>query len=529
MNYVSDNHLLQAKAFAWEFWANGWKGQLLGLVGTIGFASLVYAAIGGASEVQFQGTQAGAAMHFGFYWAALICIGAPIALAWGRPRRRFSLPASNVLIVACPMVCSTATMFVLYAATAVALNTIFDAGWPILGPGLLAALLIAWLQAVLWSTSNSLGLQATCCLLSFVAVLVGISRWELTADLTEGYFLAEFNMSGLIAFIISAIIAMSVGIIGFGRTRRGDEIDVQCIVDWFGRLWPRAARPRPFSSPATAQFWAEWTERGYVMPAGVVLFAIVVLSIVSFAPVADVTELVGGTSALLFMPAVVVGLYIGSRSETGEFGNFGGTRPLGDQQFARVILANYSASLFSSAVLWFAFLSAVLVIIACRGSLAPLEELTEPTGPLGLACIAILSLGALWGVMGLTVSVVVASRTVGKILTPLLLLAIALTIVVPRLALSPATRDAVLRVSFNAFLVAAVASTIAAFAFGVKKRLVSLATIALAIVIVGAMAFAAYQLKPIGGVTFLPIFGMCCLTPLPLATLPLAVWWNRHR
>ena len=83
MNLIQGNNIRQATALAWEFWARGWRGQLLGLAGAVGFASLLYGSISNVSDIAFRGTEAGASMHFGFYWVALIFLGSPILAAWG--------------------------------------------------------------------------------------------------------------------------------------------------------------------------------------------------------------------------------------------------------------------------------------------------------------------------------------------------------------------------------------------------------------------------------------------------------------
>ena len=65
------------------------------------------------------------------------------------------------------MACCMLTMFVQYAIVTAIVNKQFSVEWPIVGPGLLAAVLIAWCHAVFWATSNSLPLRLIVLLLSF--------------------------------------------------------------------------------------------------------------------------------------------------------------------------------------------------------------------------------------------------------------------------------------------------------------------------------------------------------------------------
>ena len=127
-------------------------------------------------------TEVGKLLQFSFYWMVVLLVGAPVLAALGKPARRYTLPAPSILLVAVPMLCGMLTVFAEYAGVALSLNAVFDAGWPILVPGLLATVLIAWCQAVLWSTSNSEGLQALTCLGSSVPLLYGIKRWAPVYD-----------------------------------------------------------------------------------------------------------------------------------------------------------------------------------------------------------------------------------------------------------------------------------------------------------------------------------------------------------
>jgi hypothetical protein len=243
----------------------------------VGFASLLYGLIALESDISFRGTQVGTSMHFGFFWVTLFFLGAPILAAWEAPQRRYTLPTSSFVIVACPMVCSMVSMFVLYAMAATTLNVLYDAGWPIWGPGLVAALSVAWLQAILWSTANSQGLQLVSSLVSFGVLLFGVMQFASPGRPASGWFHEGIATSHVLVFILAALVCVGVGTVGFANLRRGSGLDVNRIVDWAGRLLPKGARATPFASPTSAQFWLEWTERGYTMPVGTVLIGVAVL------------------------------------------------------------------------------------------------------------------------------------------------------------------------------------------------------------------------------------------------------------
>ena len=236
-------------ALVWEFWAHAWRGQLLGLAGVLGLASLIYGTFSLQADISFDGTEVGTAMHFGLFWVALVVFGAPIFVAWGSPNRRYTLPASSFMIVACPMVCSMVSMFVLYALAATALNLFFNAGWPISGPGLVAALMVAWLQAILWSTSNSPGLQLVSSLAGFAVALFGVMQFAVPGRRASGWYHEGIDLSHLLMFSLASLACVVVGTLGFANLRSGGGFDVDRIVDWAKRLLPKIARTRPSNRP----------------------------------------------------------------------------------------------------------------------------------------------------------------------------------------------------------------------------------------------------------------------------------------
>ena len=280
MNHIQSNDMRQIQALAWEFWARGWRGQLLGFAGVIGFASLLYGTFSQTTDVSFRGTEAGKMLHFGFYSVTLVILGAPILAAWGVPQRRYTLPTSSFVIVAGPMICSMVSMFVLYALAATTLNMLYDTGWPIWGPGLVAALSIAWLHTFYWSMVNSRGFQLaslTSCLMvlaSWGVLLFGAIKFASLGGPATVWFHEGVNASHVLMFSLASIFFVGVGTAGCTSLRCGSGFEVHRIVDWARRLIPKSARAKPFSSLFAAQFWLEWRERGYVMPVNTLLLAV---------------------------------------------------------------------------------------------------------------------------------------------------------------------------------------------------------------------------------------------------------------
>ncbi|HEV3136643.1 MAG TPA: hypothetical protein VGZ26_02045, partial [Pirellulales bacterium] len=97
-----------AIALVWEFWARGWRAILMAQAGWIAFLCLIYGSTSWEG-VTFRDTDAGRAMQFGFYWVTLVLIGISVLTALGNPVRRYTLPASSLVLVGFPMACAMGT------------------------------------------------------------------------------------------------------------------------------------------------------------------------------------------------------------------------------------------------------------------------------------------------------------------------------------------------------------------------------------------------------------------------------------
>jgi hypothetical protein len=515
------NAMQIAIALVWEFWARGWRAILGAQTGAVAFMCLIFGTTA-AEGVIFRATDAGRAMQFGFYWFTLIVIGSSVLTALGNPVRRYTLPASSLMLVGWPMACGMVTTFVLYASTAVILNTVFDAGWTVVGPGLQAAFLFALFQAILWSTSGSLFFQGLACLGSFWIVVVVAAR-------TRMRMLEDFNALQLLLFVLATIVCLSVGTVGFARRRRGSAFEWEQFVGWLNwRRWS-ATRSAAFRSPASAQFWLEFSDRGYSLPVGTSLIGIVVLSVAVFWPPPDPRAFVEGISFCLAALACVVGIFLGLRSEHGEFGNFNGSRPLTDSQIATAVLKSATFGLISAAVIWTAVVTATLWILGERVESWPVLQKNWQLASAEL--ISKMAIGAVtvWSAVGLVTSACLAGKRV-MAATFFLPLGLALVgIVTPKYVIPVEIRGWFMQWYFDSCLGLAVLLGLATFVASSTLRLISWQTLFLAAGIAALTIVAAQFL--LGWEKSLPLEVICgcCMLPVPLAAAPLAVWWNRHR
>jgi hypothetical protein len=297
-----------------------------------------------------------------FYWIlAVFSFGHDGSVGSRRsifPQRLFTLPVTNAALAGWPM---------LFGAAAIALLWIFAravAPWPgdmaetfpWVWPGLLAIVLLAWLQPVLWASYPLPGLRVvagTLCLsavqvASVLAIEFGASERFMIAMLAPNIPLAFFAARSAVA-----------------QARRGGEADWSGGFARVGRVpGRRGVTRRPFASPHAAQLWLEWKRYGHSLPALTAIVLPVELLLLWAAR---------GAPALVFTILAIVALTppfmasftaVGVR-KSGEGSDYGlppfmATRPLSS---AAMVGARLRMAVWSTAAAW------VLVIVAAPAAL----------------------------------------------------------------------------------------------------------------------------------------------------------------
>jgi len=531
MNRASGQTLRKATALAWEFCARGWQG-VLGPLTALALPGMIFILIHSTDPGQAQRITRSFLEPLPFYWITILILGSFIFLNLQHPWRRYTLPASSFLLVAVPMACAMLTTFVQYALVAMILNAAFDAGWGILGPGLLAALMVAWCQAVQWSTSNTLGLPFLVCLSSFVASVFVTVRWTPRSGLKISEFLPTVSLWQMLGFGLATLVCVGVGTVGFASLRCGSGIDGRRISDALSERFDfrRAARTTPFSSPTSAQFWLEWTRRGYVLPAVIASIGIAAIVLVWSLPATlfDATHIAGQASSILVVPVWLIGFFWGHRSPNFEFGAFNGSRPLSDRQIANAILKSATLGLILSAAIWFACMALVVLIVGGREEISGLcRQLEQQEVVAGLAFISI-GLTAIWSFVGFVTSLSLAGR---KVVLYAFAMAFGAWMTGALLPLGFGDKSQIAFSAFysTVFAILCLSGCVAAFAAVWHWHLISVRTLCLAATIVLTAVGALYSAgMPIAWQSW-PVVVYCCLLPLPLAAAPLAVYTNRHR
>jgi hypothetical protein len=536
MNLASGQPLRIAATLAWEFFARGWRGILLTPLAATLLPTLLLSVLRWRIDSPALRGEVAVLFQFAFFWPTLLFLGANSLQAQGNPKLRYTLPGSSLVLVATPMICAMATTFVQYAIFAMAMNALFGAGWSIWGPGLLAAVLVAWCQAVLWSTWNSPGLQFATCFVSFISLLVAIGAW---APPHGGRFLAGPNGWHVLTFGLATLACVGVGSAGFAALRHGSCIDVKRLVEWLSEriALGKAARATPFSSALSAQFWLEWTERGRVLPIGGALFGTGAL--VAFYCCWAITGanfdgqgFIAGVATLSLIPLSVIGFLWGSRSPNHEFGAFQGSRPLSDRQIAHAILKSATLAFVLTALIWVGNVAWMIWIVGERNGMSKPYQALQQAGAWRVSAIFTLCAIAAWSATGLMTSLALAGKRV------LLLVicpggAVALAgALLPHL-LPTEYRDDIAGLYWTGCLIFCLAGCLAIFIVSWRRRLIDARTLWLSAILVGIGACATFAARQPGvivvGKHLLLTVACCSLIPIPLAAAPLAVYWNRHR
>ena len=191
---------------------------------------------------------------------ALLFVEEVGSLSSGYPRRMFSLPVPARTLVIWPMLYGSATVALLWVATACLVYRPWDSRVPVLLPALGLAALMAWFQAISWSPLHPSWLRVPA-----AVVLIGVSAGILLGLKWMGLVSPE-TLAAVLAVAILA--AYPVALAGVASARRGDSW--RAWPEWL-KPWRAAARSgrRPFRSAFEAQLWYEWRCHGLVLPVAV--------------------------------------------------------------------------------------------------------------------------------------------------------------------------------------------------------------------------------------------------------------------
>ncbi|HTU24386.1 MAG TPA: hypothetical protein VMF30_03240 [Pirellulales bacterium] len=535
-----------ARTLLWEHWACSWRAMLAGPIAALLWPALlaVIIPLRMAKDVARETLEQIVSSPF-IVFSVLMILAIVILVSQGKSRWRYTLPAANFPLVAVPLACVMLTMLVQYCLVAWLVAALLGIHWPILGPGLSATVALGWCQAVLWSTANSRALQWAAVLASVVvaAELATIAAERFGSGMYAMWYAIDVDHGAYVTlFAVAAPACFVVGTLGFGLQRRGSVFDPQVIVAELERRFfgGRASAPSRFASPASAQTWLEWRERGWSLPFVVATCGLICgLYIAWHWQGTDRTVVVAHNAIALFaglsmFATVLIGFYWGARSPSFDFPAFAGSRPLADSKIAGCVLRGATLSLAVSVAIWMA-MSLLFLVVALeeKGNLLRAFHSVLLADVAYVAATVALAALSLWSVACFAASLALGG---GRVLRIALLLAAGVVIfgLMFPLALPYTYRSDAFDLYWTATLVLCVAGCLAAFVIAWRRRFVTLRVVALAVAIVLLaigmhLVRADFSERALKVDSWFYMISFYSLLPLPLAAAPLAVRVSRHR
>jgi len=298
----------------------------------------------------------------------------------GFPARLWPLPLRTRALAGWPMLWGSATMILGWLTLAWGARRPFGFDVPVIWPGLLLAVVLAWMQAIIWTPFPLPWLRAI--------LLIPVNSFLFIPTAILEFGVPSVAACALLAALLSA--AYWTAIRGVARARRGED----ARWGWPACLrWTRTAMPtrQPFASAARAQLWFEWRRYGLFYPVAVFAGALFNLPMIpSLAAFLDDTDraavpfvpplllhelgslwlVVAGLLILMSLLASVCGPEFGKltgRHRTCPRSAFLTTRPV---SVALLVRAKFEAAALSTLAGWAVLLLAMLLWFALGGHAA---------------------------------------------------------------------------------------------------------------------------------------------------------------
>ncbi|MBY0496201.1 MAG: hypothetical protein K2Y23_18500 [Cyanobacteria bacterium] len=277
------------------------------------------------------------------------------------PARMFTLPVSTAALAGWPMLYGAVTMAALWVVIRVLARWPWQMELPVFWPGLMGAVILAWMQVFTWMPYGLRGLRV----ITAVAVLISL---DIAVILAIEYRWPEAWLVALLAPNLP--IAFACACAAVARARRGD------VPDWSIRPRARtadAARLRPpFRSIAAAQFWFEWRRHGRALPLLVAMVAPFELSVLFISGYGSQWFVFEVLTALLLTPILMAAFAAATVSKANPFARdvygvspFNATRPL---TTAAMIAAKLKMAAASTVAAWLVLLGAMVIGFTWSGA-----------------------------------------------------------------------------------------------------------------------------------------------------------------
>jgi hypothetical protein len=459
------------------------------------------------------------------------------------PARMFTLPVTSGALAGWPMLYGTVAVAILWLATR------FLAAWPpgldvpLIWPALLAAVFLAWTQALTWMPYALPGLRVIVTVLMMILIDIVIFTAH-DSKASEVVMLAILAPNIPLAYLVARL--------AVARARRGDVPDRRAIFARLGRVANLLPERRDrFRSPAGAQVWFEWRRHGRSLPAlvGILLpFELCLLFVFSDTPVLVFETLLAVLLTPPFM-AVFVAATVSKPNLNGSdlYGvtPFIATRPLTS---VSLVTAKLKVTIWSTLATWLLVIIAIPLALKFSGT-SPMviewtRKLIEAVGTPRASAIVLLGFS---GLLASTWKQLVQSLYIGMsgrawLVKGSVFLALSLLTLFVVLAEWVIRTGGVIAALWNAlpWILAALVCFKTSAAAWIAMRLHNSLLLSDRTLILGAACWAIAVFALYGLLLWLLptllfrsyLLALVAILAIPLARLsaaPLALSWNRHR
>lgn len=425
-------------AMTWELLMRGRWHLLLGVLGANLLPLLLLTAL--QMEGALDPTEPGLiTMQIVLIQLHIFSFGAALLSVHEIAPRHYTMPIASSTLVTWRLLPAMLLMALEQILSTLLLNALFGLHWPIWGPALLAAIALAMVLAALWFSERSPS-QPLCVMVA--GTIIGLwykSRCgpmfslptRIWGNLTAGDVLTLCGF-GLVSYFVA--------VVGVARSRRGEQLGTIGLANWLlaglGSAIESPLRRRlTFRTAREAQFWSEWSKKGWVLPTVVftgICVALAMWLVFSRDPVALMEGLVAG-GAILSAGGMVGGLAVGNCGSSDadlEMGQFLATRPISDKDLARTLLNVSLRTVLISWGIWIATFIVVTGVTLLTGHNSGFTVLNKlqwwyyPASLMGCwivmaasACMAISGHGKFWAkLFGAVVPVVILAMLLSKLL-----------------------------------------------------------------------------------------------------------------
>lgn len=467
------------------------------------------------------------------------------------PTRFFTLPVRTEALVQGPMLYGTAAVALLVETAMLLARWPWGIDTPVIWPALLAAVFLAWTQALMWMPYGVRGARV-------VVTVMWLVLLDVVVLLAIYFKVSEPVMLAILAPQLP--LAYWTACYAVGRARRGDVPDWRPAVaagaatngaETDGVAESRAPQATVFASPARAQLWFEWRLQGRTLPVLVAMVLPVELALFWIARDAPLLLLELVLFVLITPPllagfaATMVSKANPDARDSQAISPFLATKPLSS---AALVAAKLQMAAWSTVATWALVLVATPLALWWSGNWPMVVEKTNRfVFVVGVPRAAAFALLVVVGLMATTWKQLVQGLYLSLsgrtwIATATLLAAIALIIVIGPLAQWVVESDDAQAAVWNALpvmlalpvaskMIAAswVAARLARSGLVTDRTLVRGAVRWLVTVLLLYGVLAWMVTGPLVPQYFLVLLAILAVPLARLSAAPLALAWNRHR